>query len=61
MSELGRAWFYIKSKLEDMEKDTLSSIVNSKEYREVVRHQERVKVIRTLYAMESDFIKETKE
>jgi hypothetical protein len=61
MSELGRAWYHIRNRLQELEKDALNSIVNSKEYREVVRHQEKVKVIRTLYAMESDFIKETKE
>ncbi len=61
MSELSRAWNHIKNRLQELERDSLNAIVNSKEYREVVRHQEKVKVIRTLYAMDSDFNKETKE
>jgi hypothetical protein len=50
-------WYVIKKRLEELEKGYTNSLINQREYREIVRAQEAVRVVKTLLAMEDEFTK----
>lgn len=50
-------WYLIKKRLEELEKGYTNSLINQREYREIVRAQEAVRVVKTLLAMEDEFTK----
>ncbi len=50
-------WPVVEQKLQGWHQNALNELVSAKEYKEMVRAQEKVKVLRSLLAMKDEFTK----
>lgn len=52
MSHLKDMWTLVKKDLERQESRAVEELISAKEYRDIVRCQEKIKAIKSLYSME---------